>query len=209
MRKKSRYLALGLAGLGVAAGCWFSYAQFFTKGLDHLPEKLCDEGVRREAAIRILPDARTAESGSERRGTGDGFMFSCHVYADDDSILSGEVKIQDSNRQTWDEYYESYGGKSPQSPERTASGDVRALARNNYASVYVPCVPSGSDAGDASQTYSLISEVRVIGESRTTGLELHQALTDFAYELTRRAYVLGECQDGQKFPERLPRFHVG
>jgi hypothetical protein len=209
MRNKTRYLALGLAGLGIAAGCWFSYAQFFTKGLDHLPEKLCHEGVRRDAAIRILPDARTAESGSDKSGTGDGFMFSCYVYADDDSILSGEVKIQDADRQAWDEYYESYGANSKESPERASSGDVRALARRSYASVYVPCVPSGRDAGDASQAYALVSEVRVIGESRIAGLELHQALTDFAYELTRRAYALGKCQDDRKFPEELPRFHVG
>ncbi|MEU9269236.1 hypothetical protein AB0E04_27830 [Streptomyces sp. NPDC048251] len=205
MRKNIRMLALGAAVLGLAAGSWISYHQFFTNGLDQLPAKVCDGSVQRDTVIRVLPDTRSAEEGAENHGTGDGFMFSCHVYAGDDSILSGEVKVQDSSRNSWEKYYKSYGGKSEGPAEQTSASGIYALSRGNFASIYVPCIPSGSNSDDASQAYALISEVRVIGESRASGLELHQALTDFAYELTRRAYELGKCKNVQSFPDGLPR----
>ncbi|MET8169763.1 hypothetical protein ABZT34_36925 [Streptomyces sp. NPDC005329] len=206
MRKNMQILALCAATLTLTVGGWFSYQEFFKNGLENLPAKVCDESVKRETVIRVLPESRSAEDGADTNGTGYGFMFSCHIYTAGDSILSGEAQIQDSSQKTWEDYYKSYGGKSQGVAEQTSSSGIYALSRGNFASVYVPCVPSGSKAGDASEDYSLISEVRVIGESRAEGLDLHQALTDFAYELTRHAYALGKCENGKNFPDELPRF---
>ncbi|MFD9323016.1 hypothetical protein ACFWDQ_36105 [Streptomyces sp. NPDC060053] len=206
MRMNRKILTLSAAALALTIGGWFSYQEFFTSGLEKLPDKVCDESIKRETVIRVLPDTRSAEDGADTNGTGDGFMFSCHIYTAGDSILSGEAQIQDSSQKTWENYYKSYGGKSKGASEQTSSRGIYAISRGDFASVYVPCVPSGSKADDASQAYSLISEVRVIGESRSAGHDLHQALTDFAYELTRRAYALGRCEDGQSFPAELPRF---
>ncbi|MFF1445464.1 hypothetical protein [Streptomyces sp. NPDC058295] len=206
MQKNIKILALGAATLTLTIGGWFSYQEFFTNGLETLPAKVCDESTKRETVIRVLPKTRSAEEGADTNGSGYGFMFSCHIYTAGDSILSGEAQIQDSSQKTWENYYKSYGGRSRGTAEQTSSSGIYTLSRGNFASVYVPCVPSGSKAGDASQDYALISEVRVIGESRTEGLDLHQALTDFAYELTQHAYTVGKCENGQNFPDELPRF---
>ncbi|MFF3936373.1 hypothetical protein [Streptomyces phaeofaciens] len=208
MRKNIKILTLGTAILALTIGGWFSYQEFFTKGLDHLSAKVCDEGVKRETVIRVLPDTRSAEEGADTNGAGYGFTFSCHIYTAGDSILSGEAQIQDSSQEAWKDYYESYGGKSKGAAEETSSSGIYALSRGDFASVYIPCVPSGSKADSASQAYALITEVRVIGGSRATGLDLHQALTDFAYEISRHAYTLGKCPDAQDFPEELPRFEA-
>ncbi|MFI5877432.1 hypothetical protein ACIBAH_34380 [Streptomyces sp. NPDC051445] len=206
MRKNTKFLTLGAATFALTIGGWFSYQHFFTDGLEKLPAKVCNESIKRETVIRILPQTRSAEEGADINGVGASFMFSCHIYTAGDSILSGEAQIQDSSQDAWESYYKSYGGKSKGPSKQASSGGIHALSRGDFASVYVPCVPSGGKAEDASQAYALISEVRVIGDSRAAGLDLHQALTDFAYELTQRAYVLGKCVNAQRFPTELPRF---
>ncbi|MEU9665646.1 hypothetical protein AB0E25_08650 [Streptomyces bobili] len=206
MTKNKKSLVLGTAILALTIGVWFAYQQLFTKGLDHLPAKPCNEGVRRETVIRVLPDTKSAEEGANTTGSGNGFMFGCHIYIAGGSILSGEAQIGDSSQKAWEAYYKSYGRKPNEAAERASSNGIYALSKGNFASVYIPCVPRGIKAYDVSQDYSLITEVRVIGESRSTGLELHQALSDFAYEMTQRAYTLGKCQNSQEFPEKLPRF---
>ncbi|MFH9862682.1 hypothetical protein [Streptomyces sp. NPDC017202] len=206
MGKNKKIAILGTATFTLAIGAWFSYQEFFTKGLDNLSSRVCDEGVERDTVRRVLPDTRSAEEGADTNGSGDSFMFSCRVYTANDSILSGEAKIQDSSQKTWEKYYKSYGGESKGETEQSSSDGIYALSKEDFASVYVPCVPNGSRPDDASQEYALVTEVRVIGESRITGIDLHQALTDFAYQITRRAYSLGDCQGVQEFPEKLPRF---
>ncbi|WP_432031781.1 hypothetical protein [Streptomyces antibioticus] len=209
MRKNVRVPALGAAFLAIAVGGWISYQKIFTEGLDRLPAAVCDGSVQRDTVIRVLPDSRTAEEGAEAHGSGDGFLFGCHVYAGDDSILSGEVQVEDSSQNTWEKYYTSYSGKSKEAPERASSRGIDALARKEFASVYVPCVPKGREADEATQAYALVAEVRVLGESRVTGHDLHQALSDFAYQLTRHAYGLAGCKGSVDFPDELPRFEVG
>ncbi|WP_329414230.1 hypothetical protein OG802_26210 [Streptomyces sp. NBC_00704] len=206
MRKNTKILALGAATLTLAMGGWFSYQEYFTKGLDSLPEKVCDESVPRETVIRILPESRSAEEGSDTSGSGNGFMYSCHIYGDGDSILSGEVKIQNSSVKGWEDYYQSYGGKSGAAAEKVSFNGMHALARSNFASIYVPCVPSTTKPGTTSGNYALVSEVRVIGESRTAGTALHQALTDFAYGITQHAHRAGNCGSDITFPTQPPRF---
>ncbi|MEU7421037.1 hypothetical protein [Streptomyces antibioticus] len=209
MRKNGRTWALGAAVLVLTAGGWVSYQKIFTEGLDRLPAAVCDGSVQRDTVIRVLPDSRSAQEGAKAHGTGDSFLFGCHIYAGDDSILSGDVQIEDSSQKTWAKYYKSYAGKSKETPEQASSHGIDALARKEYASVYVPCVPKGKEADEATQAYALVAEVRVIGESRTTGRDLHQALSDFAYQLTRHAYELAGCKESVDFPDELPRFENG
>ncbi|ARP71804.1 hypothetical protein LK06_019695 [Streptomyces pluripotens] len=92
----------------------------------------------------------------------------------------------------------------------TSKDGVEALAQMDgdigSASIYVPCAPANVEEGSASQAYALVAEAGVTGKSRATGAELRQALTDFAYQLTQRAYGLAECKTPRAFPEQLPRY---
>ncbi|QNP71057.1 hypothetical protein IAG44_17530 [Streptomyces roseirectus] len=153
--------------------------------------------------IRLLPETRTAKEQFSTSGTRDNFKFSCGIFAGD-SILSGGVDIQDSSRSAWQKHYgvESSDAKG----NLVSTGEFSALSRDDFSSVYIPCVPAGTEVSDARQGYALIAYVSVTGESLITGLPLRQELADYAYELTRRAYTLGKCQGNQDFPEQLPRF---
>lgn len=209
MGKNKKIAILGTATFTLVIGVWFSYQEFFTKGLDNLPSRVCDEGVERDTVRRVLPDTRSAEEGADTNGSGDSFMFSCRVYTANDSILSGEAKIQDSSQKAWEKYYKFYGGEPKGEIGQSSSDGIYALSKEDFASVYVPCIPNGSRPDVASQEYAMVTEVRVIGESRTTGIDLQQALADFAYEMTRHAYITGKCQNAHQFPEELPRFEKG
>ncbi|MHC5903653.1 hypothetical protein ACVNF4_07025 [Streptomyces sp. S6] len=202
---KRKNVAFCAAALMLAAGGWFGYQEIFTKGLERLPSKICDGGVSREIITHTLPKVRSAEESSNTVGSGYGFTFSCRVYAGD-SIFSGESEIQRGSQAKWKRYYESNAADDPVKRNLTSTGNIHAMSADDFASVYVPCVPSDINPSDTTQTYALIADVRVIGKSRLTGLALRQAKADFAYELTRRAYTLGKCQGNQNFPEELPRF---
>ncbi|MFJ5310235.1 hypothetical protein [Streptomyces sp. NPDC088350] len=206
MKKRARGTILGIAALGLLGGGWFGYQQVFTKGLDHLPSKVCDNAAKRDTVIRVLPDTRSAKEGAKQENPGKNFSFYCHIYTSDDSILSGEVQVQDSSAKAWADYYRGYGGADEGEVERVSLKDVQALSKTHMSSVYTPCVPRGVKAAEASQSYALVTEVRVIGKSRTNGLALRQALTDFAYQITRRAYELGECQPTRTFAGELPHY---
>ncbi|MGX4691709.1 hypothetical protein [Streptomyces sp. JNUCC 63] len=72
--------------------------------------------------------------------------------------------------------------------------------------MYVPCAPPGVPSYNASQPYAVVGEALVYGRAKVTGVPLHQALTDFAYQLTKHAYKLAECKAPRDFPEQLPRY---
>lgn len=208
MRTRTRRFTLGAVALCLlTGGGWFGYEQVFTKGLDRLSEKVCDDAVARETVIRALPDSRSAEQGARMNGSGTEFTFTCHITTSGDSVLSGEAKIQDVSERTWVDFYGSHAGTDV---IRSSADGVEALAqldnRHSTASVYVPCVPRGVKADAASESYALVTEARAIGETRSTGTSLRQAVTDFAYQLTRRAYELGECQNARALPAGLPRY---
>ncbi|MFD6812457.1 hypothetical protein, partial [Streptomyces anthocyanicus] len=76
--------------------------------------------------------------------------------------------------------------------------------RPDTAWVYVPCTPP-RHVGDRDKGHSLIAEARTLGETRAQGNELRQIVVDFAYQLARHAYEVGECQEPRKFPDELPR----
>ncbi|MEX3100549.1 MULTISPECIES: hypothetical protein [unclassified Streptomyces] len=153
--------------------------------------------------IRLLPETRSAKEQFETAGTGDGFKFSCGIFAGD-SILSGGVEVHDSSRSAWQKYYENQASDAEGS--LISTGDVSALSRGDFASIYIPCTPAGVEASGTRQEYALIADVSIVGESRIAGLPLRQELADYAYELTRHAYTLGDCQGKRDFPEELPRF---
>ncbi|MFF7977128.1 hypothetical protein [Streptomyces sp. NPDC007905] len=207
MRKSTRYLTLGAIALCLVGGGWFGYQQLFTKGLDRLSEKVCDDAVARETAVRALPDSRSAEQSAKRSGSGTIFTFTCRVVTSSDSFLSGEVKIQDTSERTWADFYGSHAGTALL---RSSADGVEALAQldnhHGTASVYVPCVPHGVKADAASESYAHVTEARPIGDTRSTGTSLRQAVTDFAYQLTKHACELGDCQTPRAFPAELPRY---
>ncbi len=207
MRNATRYLALGAVALCLVGGGWFGYQQLFTKGLDKLSAAVCDKAVTRETVVRVLPDSRSADQSAERSGSGTNFSFRCRVVTSGDSFLSGEVKIQDASERTWADFYGSHAGTTLL---RSSADGVEALAQldnhHGTASVYVPCVPRGAQADTASESYALVAEARAIGDTRSTGTSLRQAVTDFAYQLTKHAYELGDCRQPHTFPAELPRY---
>ncbi|HEY8983459.1 MAG TPA: hypothetical protein VIU15_28250 [Streptomyces sp.] len=200
---KRKKAALCAAALALTAGGWFAYQEIFTKGLERLPSRVCDGAADRDSVIRLLPETRSAKEQFRTTGTRDKFMFSCGIFAGD-SILSGGVDVQDSSRIAWRKHYEAKASNAEGSS--ATAGEISVLSRGDFSSIYIPCVPAGTEPSDARQEYALIADVSVVGESRITGLPLRQALADYAYELTRRAYTLGKCQGTQDFPEQLPRF---
>lgn len=207
MRKSSRHFAIGAVIIcGLIIGGLFGYQQIFTKGLDRLPRKVCDGAVDRETAAHVLPDARSASEDGGVTGTGENFLFGCRVDTTGDSLVSGEVKVQDASVKSWSDFYKGYGGPEEGKALHIATDEVRALSKTRIASVYVPCVPRGMKASNARQSYALIAEVRVVGGSRVKGAALRQDLTDFAYQLTEHAYKVGECQKAWAFPKELPGY---
>ncbi|MFF6997679.1 hypothetical protein ACFY93_22340 [Streptomyces sp. NPDC008313] len=193
----------------IFGGIWFGYQQIFRRGIDRLPATLCDGAVKREVAARVLPEARSAGHKSDVTGAGDNFMFACRVDTSDDYMVSGEAIMRDVSESGWADFYEQYGGDNEGKVVRVPSGDVRALSKRGFATVYVPCVPRGVDAADADETYALVTEARVVGKHKANGIELRQALTDFAYQVTVHAYAVAECQKPRDFPEELPRYETG
>ncbi len=130
---------VGLTVLCVAgAAVWFGYVQFFTKGLDHLPAKVCDGTVERDTVKQVLPSARSAEEGSKRQSSGEDLTFYCHVDTSGDASLWGEARIRPLSRADWLESYQESGDGSRLS--RASVDGIEALARSDdkYAAVYVP-----------------------------------------------------------------------
>ncbi|MFF2126344.1 hypothetical protein ACFVW1_13215 [Streptomyces olivochromogenes] len=195
---------VGLTIVGLIIGAFFLY---FIKGLYLLPDKVCDGAVQRDIAIRTLPRARAAEEWAGQGGTGRNFSFGCRVSTSGDSIMTGQVDLRESSKAAW---IDSYGSLAGDHVMRVSKDGVEALAQTDSdtesASVYIPCVPTSIKESDASQTYALVANASVIGKSRATGTELRQALTDFAYQLTKHTYKLAECKDPRRFPEKLPRY---
>ncbi|MFG2518957.1 hypothetical protein [Streptomyces sp. NPDC048527] len=207
MRKSARDFGIGAVCVcGLTIGGLFGYQQIFTQGLDRLPDRVCDGAVDRETVAHVLPDARSASEDGGATGTGDNFLVGCRVDTTGDSLVSGEVKVQDVSAKSWSDFYKGYGGSEEGKALHVATNEVRALSKTRIASVYVPCVPRGVKASNARQSYALIGEVRVVGESRVKGAVLRQELTDFAYQLTQHAYKTAECQKDLGFPEELPGY---
>nr|BFD84360.1 hypothetical protein StreXyl84_37610 [Streptomyces sp. Xyl84] len=198
---------LCLAGLGV----WFGYQQFFTKGLERLPSKVCEKTVQRDMVTRVLPEARSAQEGSRREKAGSDLTFSCHVVTSDDASLLGKAEVRPVSRTAWLKSYRGAGGEKRL--VRVSADGVEALARvgdeDPVSAVYVPCTPPTVPPYNASEEYAVATEVTVSTYGKAaavTGAALRQTLTDIAYRLTEHAYRLAECKAPRDFPEELPRY---
>ncbi|MFE9678621.1 hypothetical protein ACFYO5_31685 [Streptomyces sp. NPDC006259] len=182
---------------------------FLIKGLYLLPEEMCDGTLKRSMVTQLLPQARSAKDGSDRRGTGDDFSFSCYVTTSNDSSISGQVDIRPISKDEWVKNYQGDG--EDHSTVRISAKGVEAVAQLNAdspaAGVYVSCIPPVIPSYNASKPYAVVTEVTVAGDTKATGSGLRQALTDIAYRLTKHAYELAECKDSHHFPEDLPRYH--
>jgi hypothetical protein len=129
------------------------------------------------------------------------FLFACYVRTSGDSVISGEVQSGDSTPSKWREFYAAKG----ENLVEVSSGDIRAVAHPNLASVYIPCTPPGKKPGEAREAYELSVDARTIGETRVHGTELRQVLVDFAYQLARHTYKAVDCKESRTFPKELPR----
>ncbi|MFI6037597.1 hypothetical protein ACIBBD_26160 [Streptomyces sp. NPDC051315] len=181
---------------------------FLIKGLYLLPEKMCEGTLERSVVTQVLPKARSAEDGSDRRGAGESFSFSCYVHTSNDSSLWGRADVEPVTREKW---LESYRGSGDRNRIVSVSVDgIEALARlddrNAVAGVYVPCAPPVAADFNAPETYAVITEVGVDGDTEATGTALRQTLTDIAYRITERSYELAECKEARGFPVELPRY---
>ncbi|WP_143631671.1 hypothetical protein [Streptomyces thermovulgaris] len=204
VRRDVKVLLLFLAALGIFCGAgWI----FLVKGIYLLPEKMCEGTLERDMVKRVLPQARSANSGFSTRGAGHNLTFSCYATTSNDSSLSGEARAQPTSRDKWLKYYRGAG--SQRKIIRVSVGDVEALALTGSSatsSVYIPCAPPAVPSHNASQPYAVIGEARVYGQAKASGVSLRQDLTDFAYQLAEHAYKLAKCKPSRDFPEELPRY---
>ncbi|MFE6103323.1 hypothetical protein ACFVQ4_25650 [Streptomyces laurentii] len=188
--------------LTLAAGAAFGYVEVFTKGFERLPTQLCDGAVDRNLAEKVIPPARKVKERGKFLPSTFNFMFACYVRTDD-SYLSGEAESGRATIEDWESLEEdSSRGK----PEWLSVNGVRALAWEDRALVYVPCTPRRQTGeSDHDRERSLIAESRAVGDTRVHGRELRQVLVDFAYQMVRHTYKLGECIEPRTFPDELPR----
>ncbi|MFH8726871.1 hypothetical protein [Streptomyces termitum] len=201
---------LGVAGvICIATFCIaFGYVEFFTKGVERLPEKPCAGAVDRDLAVRVLPSSRKAEERGKLTTSSAGlnaFTYWCYVRAGD-SLISGEAEAGVLTPGGWQEFERS---RSPRTSV-SANGIHAFSSRDDptVAWVYVPCTPP-SHVGDRDAAHSLVTEARTLGDTRARGEELRQIVVDFAYQLARHAYEAGECREPREFPVELPRIGTG
>ncbi|MFF8322461.1 hypothetical protein ACF06V_35585 [Streptomyces bobili] len=189
----------------VGAAAWFA----LTTGLERLPSKICDGAVERDVVIRVLPRTRTAEEGANQANMGEDLMFTCHVNTSADSILSGMARVQEASLQQWLNHY-GEGADSRGNAVRVSVDGIETLAvldsHSGSSSVYISCVPRGVQAENATEPYAIVAEAGVIGKARVSGAALRQAVTDFAYQITKHTYELADCQAPRTLPHDLPRY---
>lgn len=202
-RGKMILLSLAVLGLFCGAG-WL----FENKGLYLLPKEMCDGVLARDTVKQVLPGARSAGSDSGSRGVGANLTLRCHVATSGGSSLSGGASVRQLSLNDWIDYYRSSGGTNQ--IIRVSAGDIEALVQidpdGTTSSVYVPCSPPAVPEYNAGRPYAVVGETYVSGSAKAKGIPLRQALTDFAYRLSKHAYELAECKTPRDFPKDLPRY---
>ncbi|GAA0930002.1 hypothetical protein [Streptomyces thermoalcalitolerans] len=194
-------------------GCagWFGYVQTFTKGLERLPAKVCENTVERDLVIQVLPPARSAEEWAGLRNTKYDFTFQCQVVTSSESSVWGRIWVQPVSKADW---LERFRESRDEKIVRVSVDGVEALAQfdaeDAFSAAYVPCASPAISSYDASRNkdYAVIAEVSasVYENRKPTGATLRQPLTDIAYQLTKHVYKLAKCKPSRDFPEELPRY---
>ncbi|MBY8845636.1 hypothetical protein [Streptomyces sp. SP2-10] len=199
-----KVLLLFFVALAVFCGAGWA---FLNKGLYLLPDEMCDGTLAQGTVKQVLPNAQSAGSDSDRQGKGDRLRVWCKVTTSNDSLLSGRARVEPVSRRDWLAGYRESG---QQQVVQISVGEIGALAQldpdTGASSVYVPCTPPEVPSYNASQPYAVVGEAWVHGPAKAKGAPLRQALTDFAYQLTRHAYDLAECKESRDLPEKLPRY---
>ncbi|NUV59106.1 hypothetical protein [Streptomyces sp. CAI-85] len=203
-RASAKGFAAGLALVCLlGGGTWI----FFVKGLHLLPGDMCDGTLERGTVTRVLPQARAADAGSRVQGAGPDLAFYCHVNTSEGSYLDGRAQVLPVSREKW--LKSSRGsGSGDRVAHVSADGGIEAVAKlaSRSARVYVPCEPPSVPSYNASAEYGVVTEFSVSDDSRVTGAELRQILTDVAYRMSRHTYELAECGKGRDLPAELPRY---
>ncbi|MGW0770382.1 hypothetical protein [Streptomyces sp. NPDC002676] len=203
--QNARVILLFLIILGLFCGAgWI----FLNKGLYLLPDQMCDSTLKRDTVKQVLPNARSADSGSDSKGAGSDLTFWCDVTTSSHSLLSGQARVQPASRKEWLEHYQDSGEQNR--IIRVSVGKIEALAQIDSSgatsSVYVPCTPPRVPEYNAAEPYAVIGEAWINGPAKVKGVPLGQTLTDFAFQLTQHAYKLAECKGARDFPQELPRY---
>ncbi|MBN0045291.1 hypothetical protein JS756_14465 [Streptomyces actuosus] len=192
-------ILVGFALLCVAG--WYGYVQFFTRGLETLPARVCDGAVERDLVVQALPPSRDARERAVNSSTSEDFTWNCRVVTSGDSVLWGQTHLSPVSKVDW---VKGHNGRIV----RAAVGDIEALAEidTEEAAVYVPCTPRSELLRNSSPNYAVLTSMSVGGDTKAKGALLLQILTDIAYEQAKHAYGLAECQGHRDFPSELPRY---
>lgn len=176
----------------ISFGLYISRSSLFLNGLEKLPDKPCDGAMRAATAKEILPDAREAVDSELHRPPGRDFAAFCRIKTSERSVLSTHADMHDSDLVGMRDWFKG---------QRAYSGKVIALGHNIEAqsgtettAVYFPCTPRQSGA-DASDSYILSVESRILGKSRNKGAELRKGLTEIAIQSAERAHYLAQCKE--------------
>ncbi|MEU5180993.1 hypothetical protein AB0G49_13185 [Streptomyces longwoodensis] len=205
---KGFLLCLGVLSL-VGVAVWFGYLHIYTKGLERLPATMCGGTLERDTVIDILPPAKSAHESSRQSDYGSHYTrYSCLINTSR-SALSSTAEVRSITKEAW---LRGYAENTTGVPVvRASAAGVEAVAplrgHGSEAAVFVPCVPPGRMAS-ASTTYAVVVQVTVDDDTRKSGMELRQDLTDFAYRLSQHTYDLAQCQEHREFPKALPRYAV-
>ncbi|MFI0999027.1 hypothetical protein ACIP10_21785 [Streptomyces galbus] len=205
---KGFLLCLGVLCLaGVAV--WFGYVQIFTKGIERLPAEMCDGTLKRDTVVDILPPAKSAHESSRQSDYGTHYTrYSCFVNTSKSALWS-TAEVRNITKESWLKNYAKATGGVP--VVRASVDGIEAVtplrSHGSEAAVFVPCVPAG-ETTSASPTYAVVVQVTVDDDTRKSGMELRQDLTDFAYRLSRHTYDRAKCQEPRTFPDALPRYEV-
>ncbi|MFI8994278.1 hypothetical protein [Streptomyces sp. NPDC053542] len=205
MKQKLRrnWLIGGVGCAVVLTGAIFGYREIFLQGIEELPERPCGGAVQRATAANILPPAHEVNMESHESPT-DSFYFSCSLDTSD-SMISAIVKQHDASVAAWRKYWRNELGDSYVEPP----GKLHLLSGPNKTTIYLPCTPPGKKSKEAETAFALDVEATVAGDSRVSGNELRQQLSDFAVQAARYSQRAAQCQEQTELPSAAPRLPAG
>ncbi|MDI3407654.1 hypothetical protein [Streptomyces cavernicola] len=186
-----RLLAGCLVGAAVFGGAFFAYQELLLSGIEDLPGKPCKGAVERSTASDILPSAREVEESSRQRIEDGTYYFHCNLTTSSGSILSATVNTRDVTTTSWEKYYRN---QQDGEPSRISKNNIAALSWPRETITYMPCTPIGAKKSEASQGYSLVVEVMIVGEAKEPGTILRHNLNEFAFQAANYAKRTAQCQ---------------